>query len=291
MGDRLSRRAQAEGMAATGVDVHLGRYLGVLQRQEIGHRVAYIIDRIVLGLDDQGRRRARIGRRRMRQAQIVVVRRPQVPGIERHGEVGAKILAVGGIDGRVGAHAVGADVGDQMPAGRKAQYADLVRIDMQGLGLVTQDRDRALGVLQGHGHGRRLLAVAGVVPVRPTVRHAVFQHDAGHPLGGGPIADLGAFQVDGQDLVAAPREHHHRSPRIAPPGGIDREGRPGDIVDLGHAFRVHLARADLDDLIAGDIGPGYGRIGRPHRHLDDARRRLPRLGLHRAGGEHRDANP
>ncbi len=204
--------------------------------------------------------------------------------IQRYGEVRAEVLAVGGVDGRVGAIAMRADIGDQVAAGRKAQDADLVRIDVQGPGLMTQDRDRALGVLQRHGHGWRFLAVAGVVIVRSAVRHAVFQHDAGHPPGRRPIADLGAFQVDGQDLVAAPREHDHRRPRIAPLGRVDREGRPGDVVHLGHPPGAALARADLDDLVAGDIGPGNGRIGRPYEPLDDPRPGLPRLGARRAGG-------
>ena len=46
-------------MAALGIDVQLGRYLGILQRHEIDDRVFYV-DRIVLSLHEE-RGRSLIG--------------------------------------------------------------------------------------------------------------------------------------------------------------------------------------------------------------------------------------
>ena len=280
--DRVVRRAQAECMAAVGVDVHFGRRLGRLQSQEVGQRIAHVVHRVILRLDDQGRRRARIRRLHPHQAEVVVMPRPHMAGIERHGEVRPEILAVGRVDGRVGALAMGADIGDQMAARREAEHADLARIDMQGLGPIAQDRQRALGVLQRHRHRRLFLAPAFVVPVRPAVGHSVFQHDAGHALGRRPIADLGAFQVDGQDLIAATRENHDGGARIASLGRIDRIGRARDIADRRGAPGSVLAGAVFDGLIAGDVGPGDPRAVRPDRHLFYARRRLPGRGAGRS---------
>ncbi len=88
---------------------------------------------------------------------------------------------------------MGADGGGEVSAGGEAEDADALGIDVPFGGVLADDAHGALGVLQG-GVGFGIGAGAG---------DAVLHEHAGDAGGVEPVADLGAFEIDGEDVVAA----------------------------------------------------------------------------------------
>ena len=120
-----------------------------------------------------------------------------------------------------------ADGGDEVSAGGKTDHADLVRIDMPLRGMLANKPQRALRVLQRCLHFR---VVAMTVDQGGTgVGHAVLQQHAGDAARGQPVADLRAFEVHGQDLVAAAGEHHHGHAGVVALGRVHGHRRPADV--------------------------------------------------------------
>ena len=83
-----------------------------------------------------------------------------------------------------------------MRSGGKAEDADAIGIDVPLGGVRADDAEGALRVLQGGGRFR----------IGAGVGHAVFHQDAGDADGVEPVADFGAFEIDGEDVVAAAGE-------------------------------------------------------------------------------------
>ena len=151
------------------------------------------MDGIVLGLGDE-RGRSLFGWMDFGIRREVLLGEGQVARVEDYRKVGTATELVGGIDGIVEALVVvRAEGGGEMGSRRKAEDADAMRVDVPVRGMGANDAEGALRILKG-GCG---------FWVRPGVRHAVFQQHAGDADGVEPIADFGAFEVDGETPVAA----------------------------------------------------------------------------------------
>ena len=71
-------------------------------------------------------------------------------------------------------------------------------------------------------------------------------------MGGEPVTDFGAFEVDGEDLVAAAREDDDGGAGVVCGGwGVDGEGGVGDGVDVGPG-------AAGDEVFAASDADGFG---------------------------------
>ena len=118
----------------------------------------------------------------------------EVAGIDDDGEVGAATELVGGVDGIVEAlFEVGAESGGEMRSGRKAEDADRGWDRCAIRGVLAHEAKGALRVLQGCGR----------FGIRAGVRDAIFHEHAGDADGVEPVADFGAFEIDGEDAIAS----------------------------------------------------------------------------------------
>src|ERR1035438_1230505 len=123
-------------------------------------------------------------------------------GVDGDGEVGAAGDFVGGVHRRVdadGGDAVRVDAGggDEMAAGGEAEDADLVRVDVPLGGVEADQADGALRVFQRDGR----LRIGAPVRVRARRGYAVLQQHTGDAARYQPVADLGAFEIDGENLI------------------------------------------------------------------------------------------
>jgi len=151
-----------------------------------------------------------------------------------------------------------------------------MRIDVPLRGVKAHQPHRPLRVFQGHRRFRVDVALAALFPVRPRVGNAVLQQDARDSLGSQPVADLGAFQIHGQYLIAAARKHDHRGAGVFSRGRIDGHRRLRDVVYLHHllaANQIVLPRRLRDLRPRGRLRIGHSP--RPDRHLRMSRRWLP----------------
>ena len=92
---------------------------------------------------------------------------------------------------------MGAQGGGKVSPGGETEYADAMRVDVPLGGTGADEAEGALGILKrGGGFG-----------IRTGIGHAVFDQDAVDAGGVQPIADFGAFEIDGQDAVSAAGKH------------------------------------------------------------------------------------
>src|SRR5712671_5183310 len=84
-----------------------------------------------------------------------------------------------------------------MAAGGKADDADARGIDLERRGALAEKAESALGVLQG----------GNVFLLTGAAWHAVFHERGGDAQGVEPFANLGTFEIGGNDVVAAAREN------------------------------------------------------------------------------------
>lgn len=180
-------------------------------------------------------------------------------GIDGDGEVGSRALPVGVVDGLVEALGeVGADFGDEESAGGKAKDADFVRIDVPLGGVLADEAHGALRVVEGLARDHEVVRAAVAVPVVGFTGDAIFQEDARDAGGGEPVADFGAFEIDGEDFEAAAGKHDDGGAGVVRGGRIDGECGFGDVADGGDGFACDEVRAD-----DGCFGAGHGfEIGR-----------------------------
>ena len=126
-----------------------------------------------------------------------------------------------------------------MRSGREAEHADSLGIDVPFDGVLANYAHGALSVLEG-GVGFGVRAGAG---------DAILHEHAGDSGGVEPVADLGAFEIDGEDVVAASGKDDDGRSGVGRFGRIDGEGRYGDV-------------AEPDEWLAGDeVVLGGGRVG------------------------------
>src|SRR5215211_4325373 len=116
-------------MPSLHVQVELYGNASLPQGCVIHERVLYRIYRVILRLEQEG------GRRPASDANVGVQREAsfghcQMPWIESDREIGAATRRVGRVHSRVQTLLeMRADRGDHMPASRKAEHSDLVRVD------------------------------------------------------------------------------------------------------------------------------------------------------------------
>src|SRR5438034_8078240 len=111
---------------------------------------------------------------------------------------------------------------------------------------------------------------------RPGIRDAILQQHARDPLGCQPVTDLRAFEVDGQDRIAAAGKHDDRSAGVLPLRRVDRHRGPRNVAYVS-------PRPARDEVIVhrcrSDFRPGgLVRIrghARPYRDLRMSWGRLP----------------
>src|ERR1041385_2730061 len=114
-----------------------------------------------------------------------------------------------------------------MAARGKTEHADLVRIDAPRLRTRAQQADGALRILHRHRHAGKLETV------RPRTGNAILQHDAGDAFPREPVADLGAFEIDCEYVVAAAWKHDDCGARILALGRKHRHRRASNVLDHG----------------------------------------------------------
>ena len=229
-----------------------------------------VIDGVVFGLDDErGRGVGGDGDVRIQLKGCVFV--PHVAGVKCDGEIRAAALFVGGIDGSVGAFIkVRASGGDEVAAGGEADDANPVGRDAIIRGFGPDEGDGALGIFEGH---RRFAVGAFFV-----IRDAIFQQHGGDALGIEPVADFGAFEIDGEDLVPAAGKDNDGDAGVFLLRRVDGHGGFGDVVNKVEWFTGDEVGLGFDIFRAGrGVGIGWGTG--PNGNLGVADRRLPEIGL------------
>jgi hypothetical protein len=108
-------------------------------------------------------------------------------------------------------------------SGGEAEDADAVGVDLPFGGVLADQAHGALGVFEGCG---------GFGHVGAGVGDAVLEQDAGDALGVEPVADLGAFEVDGEDVVAAAGEDDDGCAGVLALGRVEGDGRGGDVAQM-----------------------------------------------------------
>jgi len=164
-----------------------------------------------------------------------------------------------------------------MPARRKPEHSNLVRIDVPLRGMKAHQPHRPLRIFQCNRRFR--IRPRFRIQLRRVTRHTVLQQHTSDPLGRQPITDFRAFKIDGQNLIAPTRKHHYRNTRILSRRRIDRHRRPRDVAYIS-------PRPASDQLLSIRRctlrPPDRLRIGHrpwPDRHLRMSRRGLPGRGL------------
>jgi hypothetical protein len=176
--------------------MHFNRDIGLLQGNVIGQRLLDAVHLIVLRLQQKGRGRVSGHMNVRTQAQIgfmargivLILMHPQMARIDRHGEIRAAAQTIRIVDGLVRPFVeMRADSGNQMPAGRKADHPHLVRVKTVLPGMLTQQAERALGVLKRRLHFR--IEAMPVFHRRTGIRHAILQKHT-HAPRRDPVANL-----------------------------------------------------------------------------------------------------
>src|SRR5208337_2922658 len=191
-GDWQRGAPQAVAMSACRVDVQFRRDLGILQRLEVNGRVFHV-HRIVLGLHDERWRRfianVNVGIRR----EVLFFER-QIARIDDHGEVRPATHLICGIHGIIEALLeVRAQSRSKVGSRGEAQDTNAVRVNMPLRSVRAHDAQRALGILERSTRFR----------IGARIGYAVLEQHARDTRGVEPLAHFRAFQVDGQDAVAA----------------------------------------------------------------------------------------
>src|SRR5262249_23823961 len=131
-------------MSTLCIDMHFGGDASLPQCRIVNERVLDGIDRIVLRLEQERRRRL-AGYANIWIQHQTRLRNCEMPRIECYREIGAAALAVGGIHRRIETLVkVRAYRGDHMATCRKADHPDPLRIDMPIRGVEAHQSQRPL---------------------------------------------------------------------------------------------------------------------------------------------------
>src|SRR5882724_3035698 len=286
---RQFRPPQPKPMPAVRIQMHLHRNLGLLQPNVVNQRFLYRVYRVILRLHQKRRRRLSSHLNIWIQLELLFVR-PQMPRIKRHRKIRPAAFFVRRIHGRIQPpRKMRADIRYQVPACRKSQHANLVRIDVPLRRVQAHQPYCPLRILQRRGCFWLQLAPALFIPARPRIRHTILQQHARNPLRHQPVAHLRSFQIDGQFLRAAARKHHHCNSRILSARRINRHRRPRHVAHGNPRFarnqRIRYRRRVL-------LPPSHSLRLR-HRRRPDRNLRMPprrpsatRLPTHSAHRQH-----
>src|SRR3546814_376544 len=143
----------------------------------------------------------------------------QVSRIDRYREIGTAARLVAGVDGFIGPCIEGRAGKDrEVSTCREPHDADLVRIYAVLNGVVSNDGDGPLSVLQCHRNLGRFMLAGFPIPVASGVGNPVLHEDAGDAYICQPLAYVGTFESDcavlanRQCLEAAAREYEDGDP-------------------------------------------------------------------------------
>jgi len=156
-------------MAALGEDVKFGGNFGIFQFEEIDGGV-FDVHRVVLGLEDEGRRSVGSGVDFWVSSEVLFGK-SEIARIEDDRKVRATGELVCGIDGVVEALVkMSGEGGGEVRSGGEAKDADAVGSVRPRVGVSADHAESTLGVLQG----------GGGIGERARVRHAIFNENAVH---------------------------------------------------------------------------------------------------------------
>ena len=143
---------------------------------------------------------------------------------------------------------VGAHEGGEVASGGEADDADFVGVDVPLGGVGAGDADGLLGVLH----------VLGVFGEAAAFGDSVFDGDAGDADGVEPVADLGAFEVPSEVVVAAAGEDEDCGSGVVLRGrGVDGDAGLADVLDAdGDLAGIHAVG------VGGGVDLGAGELWR-----------------------------
>lgn len=231
--DRVLRASEAIAVAALGIDVQFQWDFLCLQGEGVMQHVADA-DGIVLGHDQKSGGGLRRGGHLGRNA-VLVVLEAEVAGVDEHGEVRTQGLVVSVVDAGVGALRGLGEGGGEVASGGESQGPDAFGVETPARTMIPKESHGSLGILQR-------CRVSGAVG---SGGHPVFEQGAGDAQIIQPGADFGAFQIEGENVVASP--------------GADQDGGPGVAVGgwpvQGEGGMGHMAQADdglaIDQAVGG----------------------------------------
>jgi len=240
-------------VSAFGVDVKLSRNLELLERLKVDEDV-FFVDGIVFSLEQEGRRSVCTGvdaARDLGEGGSI----DQICGVDGDYEVGA------GTDGGVGCRLAGAlevrviaEDDDEMAAGGEAEDSDAAGIEVPFGSMSAGDAHRLLGVLE----------VGGVVGKVLLDGNSVLGEDAVDSNGVEPGADLGAFEVVGEDTVASAGEDDDGGSSVVGCGcGVKGQGGLADVGEVLERLATYEAVRRFGDVglraaavgLRGAVGP------------------------------------
>src|ERR1700685_4039998 len=123
----------------------------------------------------------------------------------------------------------------------EAEDADGMRINVPFGGVGENETDGALRILKSRG---RFWIGAGV-------GDAIFEDDAGDAAAGQPVADFGAFEIDGEDVVGGGGEDYDRGAGGICCGFVQSDSGIGDIAETDERFAG-------DEVVFGSGGIRFG---------------------------------
>ena len=242
VGDGKIGWTEAVAVTASSEDVEFGWNFGLLEGLEVDEGV-FLVDGIVLRLEEEGGRGVGCG---IDAVGEFVECRPigKVAGIDDDGEVGAGVEFV---DGLVGPFVVGviAEGDDEMRPGGEAESAEAVGVDVPLCGVGASDAHGLLGVFE----------VGSVFRIVIGERDAVLDEEAVDPDGVEPGADLGSFEIVGEDAVASAGEDEDGCAGVF--GGWSRIEGEGGLADAGE---VHQRLVGYE-AVSGERGVVLGAAG------------------------------
>jgi len=154
---------------------------------------------------------------------------------------------------------VRAERGSQVCSSGETERADTFWIDAPFCCVLADEAEGALRILQGSG-GFGVGAGAG---------HAVFEQNAVDAGGIEPVADLGAFKIDGQNVVtAAGKDHDGRAGAVA---GCLVEGEGGCETLPRRTSGLPAMRLSLAVVVSASAGGLAGAPGATPGHTGRVR--------------------
>ncbi len=108
-----------------------------------------------------------------------------------------------------------------MRARGEAENADAIRVDVPFGCVLTDHAERTLRILQSRGR----------FWIRAGVGDAVLHQHAGYLDGVEPVADLCAFEIDGENLVSAAGKNNDSGSLCGAFWRVNRQRRVGDVAE------------------------------------------------------------
>jgi hypothetical protein len=180
-----------------------------------------------------------------------LLRNGEVAWIKDDGEIGTAALLVRSVDCIVESLlVVRAEGGGEMCSGREAENADPMRINVPLRGVLADKAERALGILQSSGRFR-IGACAG---------YSVLDQDASHPDRVEPVANFGAFEIDGEYLIASARKDNDSRARVVACGAIDGKRRLRDIARITLRPSIKLSLSVVVSASGGRLVDAPGAV-------------------------------